>query len=223
MKELNTMKHFYLILFLFLSISICYPQTGEKGITAYILPEFSQGKVLMKSGESYNASLNYDALTEEMVFVNKGNKLAIADEEVELVDTIYFSGREFVTLNHKFVEVLYHSSVALYAGYKCKLSNRGKPGAYGDTSQTSAITTASGFYSGTNRYDLSTSDRFQKKPYTWYWLMKKGKLNRFINLKQLANLYRDKAEKFNAYLKENDVNFDNQGDITKLISYLETD
>lgn len=217
------MKRLFPILLLCTYGLLSYPQTSEKQLSAYIFPEFVQGKVLMKTGLSYNALLNYDVLTEEMVFANKGNVLAIADEEVELVDTIYIAGKKFVTLNHKFVEILYNSSAILYAGYKCNLSNQGKPGAYGDTSQTSAIATASLFYSGTNRYDLSSSDRYQTKPYTWYWLMKNGKLSRFINIKQLSNLYRDKDEKFKAYLKENNVNFDNQEDIVSLISYMETD
>ncbi len=218
-----SMKRFVPIMVLCMYGILSFAQTEGKKFSAYILPEFKQGKVLMKSGVSYNALLNYDALTEEMVFVNKGDVLAIADEEVELVDTVFVAGRNFVTLNHKFVEVVYSSSTVLYAAYKCKLSSEGKPGAYGDTSQTSAITTASGFYSGGNRYYLSSPDMYKLKPYTWYWLMKDGKLSRFINIKQLANLYRNKDEKLKAYLKHNNVIFDNQEDIARLISYLEAD
>jgi len=223
MNETNNMKRLLLILLLCMYGLLSYPQTTGKQFSAYILPEFVQGKVLMKTGMSYNALLNYDALTEEMVFTNKGNVLAIADEEVELVDTIYLAGKKFVTLNHKFVEILYNSSAILYAGYKCELSSQGKPGAYGDTSQTSAVTTASAFYSGSNRYNLTSPDMYKTKPYTWYWLMKNGKLSRFINIKQLANIYRNKGEKFKAYLRENNVIFDNQEDVTRLISYMETD
>ena len=217
------MKHFILSLILCLSFTLAYSQSEGKEFSAYIFPEFIQGKVLMKTGMSYNALLNYDALTEEMVFVNKSKKLAIAGDEVELVDTIVISGRKFVTLDHKFVELVYDSAVILFAGYKCKLSSHGKPGAYGDTSQTAAITTASGFYTGTTRYELSSPDLYQVKPYTWYWLMKNGKLSRFINFRQLSSIYRDKDEKLKKYLENNVVIFEEAEDVVLLIRFLEKD
>jgi hypothetical protein len=43
--------------------------------------------------------LNYNSLTEEMIFENNGKKLAIGKGELELVDTVFIKDRKFVILN----------------------------------------------------------------------------------------------------------------------------
>ena len=54
-------------------------------------------------------------LTEEMIFDDKGKKLAIGKEEQERVDTVYISDRKFFILNGNFVELIDHSEWDLYA------------------------------------------------------------------------------------------------------------
>ncbi len=60
--------------------------------------------VKMKSGETSNQVLNYNILTNEMIFNNAEKYLAIASPEN--VDTIYINNRKFIPLNNKFYEVL---------------------------------------------------------------------------------------------------------------------
>lgn len=170
----------------------------------------------------YKTLLNYNLLSEEMIFENKGEKLAIAKEELELVDTVFIEDRKFFTLNNRFVELINHSIFDLYAEHKCKLKFLGKPSAYGGTSLTSASTSASSFYSGGNFYELKLPDHYEVNPYTWYWLKKNGELNRFINIKQLMKLYDNKKELFKIYVKMHDVKYDNELSIVQLINYLES-
>lgn len=56
----------------------------------------------MKSGNRLQALLNYNALSEEMIFVDKDRKLAISREEKEKVDTVYIKGRKFLCLTAVF-------------------------------------------------------------------------------------------------------------------------
>jgi len=213
-------RYFYLLVFS-LSFTTSYSQATVKEFNHYIFPEFTQGIILMKNGVKNKALLNYNSLTEEMIFVDKGKKLAIGDTELELVDTIFIIDRKFFTLNKKFVELIFHSKCDLYAEHKCNLIEKGKQAAYGGTSETSATTSYSSLVSDGRFYELELPDNYRIDPYTTYWLKKNDELNKFVSIKQLMKLYDDKKDLFKAYIKNHDVKYKNQLSIVQLIEYLE--
>lgn len=215
------MKRYYYLLIFSLLVTTSYSQATVKELTHYIFPEFTQGIILMKNGVKNKALLNYNSLTEEMIFVDKGKKLAIGDTELELVDTIFIIDRKFFTLNKKFVELIFHSKCDLYAEHKCNLIEKGKQAAYGGTSETSATTSYSSLVSDGRFYELELPDNYRIDPYTTYWLKKNDELNKFVSIKQLMKLYDDKKDLFKAYIKNHDVKYKNQLSIVQLIEYLE--
>jgi hypothetical protein len=215
------LKRYYYLLIFSLLVTTSYSQATVKELTHYIFPEFTQGIILMKNGVKNKALLNYNSLTEEMIFVDKGKKLAIGDTELELVDTIFIIDRKFFTLNKKFVELIFHSKCDLYAEHKCNLIEKGKQAAYGGTSETSATTSYSSLVSDGRFYELELPDNYRIDPYTTYWLKKNDELNKFVSIKQLMKLYDDKKDLFKAYIKNHDVKYKNQLSIVQLIEYLE--
>jgi len=217
-----TMKCVLYLFILNLSFSTSYSQSRVIQLSHYLFPEFTQGVILMKSGIKNKALLDYNSLTEEMIFENNGKKLAIGKGELELVDTVFIKDRKFFTLNNKFFELIYHSKCDLYAEQKCSMILPGQPAAYGGTSQTSSITSYSSINSGGRFYELELPEDYEIKPYTFYWLKKNGELNKFINMKQLMKLYDYKKDLFKAYVKKHDVKYDNQESIVQFIKYLET-
>jgi hypothetical protein len=207
---------------LILSFNASYPQSGGVGLSHYLFPKFTKGVILMKSGIKNQLLLNYNSLTEEMIFENSGKKLAIAKEELKLVDTVFIEDRKFIEMNNKFFELAYHSKSDLYVEHKCSMVSPGKPAAYGGTSQTSSITSISSINSAGRLYEIELPEGYEIKPYTCYWLKKNGELSKFINMKQLMKLYDDKKDLFKAYVKKYDVTYNNQESIVQLIKYLET-
>ncbi len=175
----------------------------------------------MKSGIKNEALLNYNELTEEMVFDKSGKKLAIGKGEIGMVDTVFILNRKFVTLNNKFVELIYHSKCDLYAEYMCNVKQPGKPAPYGGTSETSSTTTYSSILVGGLSYELKLPDGYETLPYTNYWLKRNGELNKFINMKQLMKLFDDKKDLFKIYVKQHNVKYDKQESMVQLIKYLE--
>ena len=216
------MKRVFFFLVFNLSLSAAYSQSEVIEDYHYLFPEFTQGVVLMKSGTKNIAMLNYNLVTEEMVFDDKGKKFSFGKEEQELVDTVFIKGRKFFKLNNIFIEFIYHSKIDLYAEHKCSVKQPGKPAGYGGTSETSAITSYSSYLSGGVVYELKLPNGYETKPYNFYWLKKNGGLNRFMNMRQLMKLYDDKEDLFKAYTKKNEVIFNNQESIVQLIKYLET-
>lgn len=200
--------------------SISYSQQKTIELSHYLFPEFTKGVVLMKNGIKNEALLNYNSVTEEMIFEDKGKKLAIGKEERELVDTVFIKDRKFIPLNNKFLEILYDSNCDLYVEHICSIIPPGQPAAYGGVSYTSATTTYSSFTTEGMIYELKLPDGFVVVPHTNYWLRKNGELKKFLNIRQLMKLYDDKKDLFKASVKEYDVKYDNQKSIVLLVARL---
>ena len=188
-------------------------------LSHYIFPEFVKGTVLMKSAVKNPTMLNYNSLTEEMIFDTDGKKLAIT--KLEYIDTVYIEDRKFFPLQDKFVELIYRNKFELYAEHKCTVIDPGKPAAYGGTSQTSSTTSYSSLIAGGLVYQLKLPDGYTTKPYTNYWLKKDGKMSLFISLRQLSKLFDDKSDRYKKYVKEHKVVYDKQESLVDLIKYME--
>lgn len=217
------MKYIFCIIISGLILNTSTAQENDIGTSHYLLSEFTQGVILMKSGVRNKALLNYNALTEEMIFENNGRNMAIGTNEIPLVDTIFIKDRKFVVLNGKFVELVYHSKYDVFVEHKCKVEEAGKPAGYGGTSQTSATTSVSSLYSqGRVIYNLKLPDNFKAKPYHSYWLKKNGELHELTSMRGMKNLYKDKKALYKKYLKANNVRYQDQESIIQFIEYLES-
>ena len=212
------MKRIFLLLILSLLVSLANSQEQKVAVTHYIFPEFTKGVILMKAGVKNEASLNYNSLTEEMIFENKGTKLALG--QIELVDTVYILNRKFTPINGKFLELILHSSVDLYAEHKCKLVDPGTPAGYGGTSQTAATTTYSKLLSAGQAYDLKLPESIETDPSVVYWVKKDGELTRFLSVNQLSKIFKDKSDEFKKYTKEHRVSYNNEQSLIELVKFL---
>ena len=199
------------------------PANGQeiREISHYLFPTCRQGVILLKDGKQYKNMLNYNSLTEEMVFEERGQRLAVADEIVSRIDTVFIDGRKFCRLSNRFLELVYRSTVELYAEHKCWMEFPGKPSGYGGTSQTSSSTSYSSFISDGRVYNLTLPDGYKAKPYTNYWLKRNGELLPFSNLRQLRDLYPDQKDLIKAYLKSHEVSYTDQASLIGLIGALE--
>ncbi len=213
------MKRLIILLVISFVLSVAYAQVKVVEVTHYLFPEFTKGIVLMKNGIKNETLLNYNSLTEEMIFENNGTKLAIGQSE--LVDTVFIKGRKFFLLNGKFVELINNSKYKLYAEHKCTIKDPGKPAAYGGTSQTSATSTYSSFFTGGQVYDLKLPEGYETKPFVDYWLVKDGEVSKFLSIRQLAKLFNEKDNSFKEFVKKHDVKYTDQSGIIELIRYLE--
>lgn len=216
------MKKLYLVLTIILVANSFFAQEKSSTSAHYLFPEFKQGVVLMKSGKKNEALLNYNLVTQEMIFDQKGVKLAIGKDEVVFVDTVFLEGREFVLLDFKLVELLHNSTWQLYAEHNCKIRELGQSAGFGGTSETSAIRTHSSISAGGFLYELELPNNYKVDPYTHYWFNKNEKLKKIVNMKSLKKLYKSKRDLFNTFVDEHDVQYDNPKSIVELIEYLES-
>lgn len=211
----------YKSLILFLSISISVHAQDMVSLSHYVFPDFQPGVVLLKNGTTNNAQLNYNAVTEEMVFDQNGEILAIGDAILYQIDTVFVSNEKFIRINNKFVKIIIDEpEIDLFVEHKCQLFPPGKPAAYGGTSQTSSSTSFSSLMSDGSVYKLKLPDDYKIIPYNVYWINRNGELKSFSSIKQLKRIYRDKKKVINDYIKNNDVKLENEKSIEDTIIFM---
>jgi hypothetical protein len=213
------MRTVYLSLILCLISTLGYNQARKTDVSHYLFPEFKKGNVVMHSGIKNVTMLNYNAVTEEMIFEANGKKLAVS--KLDEIEAIYIEERKFIPFHNKFVEIIYQNIYELYAAHKCSVTEPGKPAAYGGTSQTSASTSYSSISSGGQVYELSLPQGIETKPYTEYWIRKDDEVSSFLNMRQLSKNFSDKSDIFKKYVKEHKVTYENQESLIGLIKYME--
>ena len=215
------MKYIFLMVIISLSAASLGSQNRSIEITHYLLSEFTPGTVIMKDRSINFAVLNYNLLSEEMLFNQQGKILALGPDIVKDIDTVKIGERKFVIQNNKFVELLYSGKDELFAEYRCTLVMPGTPSAYGTTTQTAATKSYSSLYAGGVLYELTLPEGYKTRPYINYWLKRDGKMTKFINIKQLGNLYKEKSSEFKAYTRSNEVDFKNPDNVTEIVKFIE--
>ncbi len=218
------MNNKFILLISFMSVWFSIEaQIQTKEIYHYILPEFTSGTVLMKDGTKNQTLLNYNAATEEMIFDQRGQKLAFSELTLNQLDTIFIQDRKFVLLdNKKFAEVIHQDGYKLLVQYKCRVIPPGKPAPYGGTSQTSSATTYSSWIGDGQIYQLELPGDFKVNNSMVYWLDNGAGLKSFSSIGQLKKFYNKQKVLYNKYTKENKVDFKDKESITGLIHYMET-
>ncbi len=215
--------HIVIFSTLFMLFHSSFSQTDGQNTTYFILPEFVDGTVLMKSGNKNKLSINYNAVSEEMIFVKGQHRMAIGNTESELIDTVFMADRKFIRLDGKFVEVLEQTQAYdLYAQHKCKLDYGEKPISYSEASKSSARENQSLSYSTGLVSESRVVYEYIPSPYLVYYFKQQGEILELTSLKQVKKLYKEKQNLYKSFVKENDVAFENADQVADLIYHLES-
>jgi hypothetical protein len=213
------MKIRYALTILIFSLSVVSGISQDETIVTspYLFPEFTAGKVRLKTGKERESKLNYNILTEEMVFDNNGTYLAFASPET--IDTVYVNDKKFVFIEKIFYELIEKLPVSLLQRNFCTLIPPGKSSGYGGTSQTSAIQSNASFYTSKGTYDLKLPDDYKVQPDFEYLLIKDGTLYKANNLNQVVKCFPDKKDAIKEFVKKNKTSFRKVDDMRNLIRF----
>ncbi len=174
------------------------------------------GVIKKKSGQLAHLPLNYNTITEEMIFIRDTEKLAIFN--LAEIDTVYLGGRLFVPVEKAFYEKATNTPVALYVQHKNGVLPPGSNVGYGMTSESGSVSDLSGVIGSTQLYKLKLPDGYKLVSHNSYWINKDG---RYItaSLKKLQSIFPAKAAAIKDYAKTNNIKFDKQADMVKLIVF----
>ena len=169
-----------------------------------------------KTGELLQVLLNYNTLTEEMIFEKDGQKLAMA--QLEDIDAVYINDKVFVPVGKVFYEKATNTPSALYIEHKNDIVPPGKNMGYG-TTQSGSIKTITNL-SGTHRlYSLDVPMDYKFTNRTTYWLNNGAGYIPLKNMHAVLSAFPSQSAAIKAFVKTNKISFAKDEDVIKLILF----
>jgi len=180
----------------------------------FLFRNFNNGKVIMKNGQVNEAMLNYNTLTEKMVFIQGNKYLDLTN--LNMVDTVILDSHKFIPAGKFFYEVLFQGHISLFARHQGKL--KGRPGAYGKTSDASSNYYLSNISIRQGEGDLSLPQEYFVEPRTDYLVSKNNEWFEFYSEKFL-NIFPEKSTEIKNFIKENRIRTDKTEDLIRLVAW----
>ena len=216
-KKDKMAKLVFCLAMLSISLQSAFGQTEKSNTLAYLFPEFSSGKILLKAGTSSVRMLNYYLLSEEMIFEYQGKYLAVAN--MEFVDTIYIQTRRFIPVGKLFYEIPVNMKVPLIIQHACRVIPPGSTGAYGGTSETSSTKEIGRLYGAGQSYEMKLPDDYKVIPTLQFFLLKEGSPVRVANIKQLIKCFPSRETEIRKFVKDHGTKFDKQQDLVDIVTF----
>lgn len=216
------MKRGLSIIFLFVISALClYPQNLSL-ISHYVFPEFKDGVILMKDGTKVASLLNYNSASEQVVYIDKGNKLALSDGTIEKVDTVFIQDKKFVLVDGNFMEVISGSNFDMYVNYRCKVTlPKDDDSGYGNKSRTSSSRTYRRAVGMEGMFELTLPDEYIVKPYTEYIIINNDGVHTIKSIRHLKRIYKGNKQEVKEYANKEDVSLDEVESIIKFVDYFQ--
>ena len=209
-----------LIIFLFLVTYLTDTQAQVQNDTSliathYVFPDFVLGSVKMKDGLTESAIMNYNMLTQEMIFEKDGVMLAL--DSLVAIDTVYIESRIFVPHENVFYEVLVRGPVSLFVQHKCNILAAGNPSGYGGTSETGASRSLSSLTNSGRAYKLTLPSEFHVTDGTKFWIRRDNTFYKANNSAQIINIFPEKGIEIKQFIKQNKLDLKNTNDLVALV------
>ena len=210
------------LMLLFVIVTICFTDIklqaqneAELIASHYVFPAFSIATVKMKDGNIGKAMMNYNMLTEEMIFENDGIMLAV--DSLNSIDTIYLESRQFVPHNKMFYEVLVIAPVSLFMQHRCNLIQAGSPSGYGGTTETGAATSRSSLTNSGRAYKLTLPSEYHVTYATQLWIRKDDIFYKANTNRQIMKIFPEKSKDIKQIIKQNKLDLKNADDLILLV------
>jgi hypothetical protein len=203
---------------------------GEKAVpfnARYRYDQFRTGRVLYLNGSTATARLNYNVILGEMQFIDsRGDTLALADESLLRLVSIGGVGSSQEDL---FVYDKTRGYLALVADYKgtklaekegLRMAKSEKQGGYGQSSGSSAITTYQ-FYSpgSTSISKLDGQGDLLLIKDKMYFIVDQNGRTYLANKANIVKVFSKHRDQVITYLANESVDFRQEKDLKKLLSY----
>jgi hypothetical protein len=220
MSTILTYSRYILLLACLLpSIFKTEAQSGKmENLPNLVMPKFKEGTVILKTGASYNAVMNYEMLDQQMLVVNNGKYFLVRDKH--LVDTVIIGDRKFVPVEVGYNEVLASGKVSLYMEHKCILESKGGLVPFDTRSASGGMAGKTISYGQGGVLEQLIPCNYDVVDISEIWVGKDGNMTRFSNKKQFLKMFDEWKNELNQFIKQNDTDFQNLADISELVRYI---
>lgn len=189
----------------------------ELSLPQFLYTDFSEGTILLKNGQKRNIPMNYNLLTEKMVFHQNGKPYDLAG--IETIDSVFIQNTCFIPMGNIFYEVAVNDKATLLIQHRGSLIPPGKPAPYGGVSHTSSTTTYSSINTAGGTYNLKMPSDFSVNYHPVYLLRIDYEIHSFTKQSQFLKIFPGKESELKAFIKANKIRFDKKENLVKLIEY----
>ena len=197
----------------------CLTSKAQDGqISHYVFPDFVNGTIKFKDGTTIAALLNYNTLSEEMIFKQSGGFLAVS--ETAKIDTVTIDDRYFIPETDFFYEVVNVKNKVLYVKHKASIILPAANAGIGGTSQTAGQTSTVSIRTMNGIYNLKMPDSYRVIPGTSFFMRTAKGYQRINSANSLATVYPGKLEIIKASIKANKLNLAKLPDLVTLLNSL---
>jgi hypothetical protein len=221
MKQIHNhfiVKIFSTLILCGFSVLVSGQSTADGSMPQYFFSQFGTSVIRMKNGQSQTQVMNYNTVTEKMVFT-KGEKFYDLTNP-EMVDTITIEGCKFVPVGRSFYQVLYAGKTNLYMQHISSLLPPGKPVGFGGTSRLSSSVYVSNVKLEGGQYNLKLPADYTVVPNPVYWIRTGNEWSDFTTEKQLLKLFPEKAGVIREKIKSDKVKLDKPESLVRLMEFV---
>ncbi len=195
--------------------------TVSEKIPQYLFNRFADGIVVKKSGDTVVSLLNYNIVTEEMIFIDNDRFMALGN--LQSIDTVYLNNMIFLPAGNAFYELAVIGRVKLLVQFSGTVRVEGEDVGYGITSKTSRVTSLSALTNSGVLYNMDLPENLEVSRKITYYVEREGKRERFINKGAFLRIFKDKRKELDQYIKQEGIDFDNYNDVVNLIQHLNSE
>lgn len=210
-------KTMIIVLVLTIPLPVSSQTTPEGNAPQFLYPDFTSGTVKMKNGKSQTADLNYNTVSEKVVYQKDGKIYDLINSE--MVDTVFMQGTKFVPAGKIFHEILLVAPISLFVQHKGDLVPPGTQAGYGGTSQVSNTKMMTSVQLSGGYYNLKLPDDYQVKVDLVFWIRKDDTMNSFLNERQFVKNFPGKETELKKFIKEKHIKFDKPSNMVLLVQY----
>ncbi len=192
----------------------------DEGVTSlpqFLLPEFTEGTIRLKNGQTRSLPLNYNLLTERMVYMQDGKPYDLIG--VETIDTIRIQEWCFIPVGRNFYELAVKDRITLLIQHRGSLIPPGKPAPYGGVSHTSATTSYSSINVDGATYNLKMPSDFSVSVNPVFWIRIDYQMYSFTKQSQFLKIFPGRENELKSFIKKNKIKFDKKEHLVRLIQY----
>jgi hypothetical protein len=205
----------YLLVGVILILPVKAQTNADGDSPQFLFQDFVTGKVILKNGLSQSAKLNFNTVSEKIVYKKENEVYDIIN--IRMIDAVIINDRTFVPFGNTFHELLLIAPIPLLVKHKGEILPPGKTVGYGGKSLVSSVETLTSVNLPRGYYNLKLPVDYSVKIEKIYLISVDGDLCRFVNERQFLKIFPEKVTELKEYIKQNHIRFEKSSDIIKLI------
>lgn len=183
----------------------------------FLFPEFTIGVARTLNGGKVVLNLNYNIVTEKMVFLQNGQIFDITNPL--LIDTVFIERRKFIPSGKVFYEIVADGTADFFIQHKGSVKKPPRPAAYGGTSEVSSSTYLTTVRMGNDIFRMQEKAPLHIEDGSLFLIRKNYQMSLVTGKKSLLKIFEDRKGEIREFMGKSKFDSEDPDQIYKLVIY----